>query len=205
MHSKQSYKSKERASRSPSLGKVERQDSAVISGKHEINIEPAISEGEKEERKALQVRSRHLMTLKTDRHEEKMRELFDLYAQENESGKLKVERLPELFSDYEHLCGFILVTYREYLESATLRTSNDGVLDDFKVFAWRKLQAFKAALGPKSQSKGTTDFNEYGSRLDEKEARLREDESQEILGVDREDLTSSIGSSTLARTETDFE
>ena len=111
----------------------------------------------------------------------------------------------ELFSDYGHLCGFILVTYREYLESATLRTSNDGVLDDFKLFAWRKLQAFKAALGPKPQSKGTTDFNEYGSRLDEKEPRLRGYEHQEMLGVDREDLTSSVGSSTLARTEADFE
>ena len=68
-----------------------------------------------------------------------MRELFDMYAQENASGLLRVDRLPELFSDYAHLCGFIIVTYREYLESASLRTSNDEVLEDFKLFAWRRL------------------------------------------------------------------
>ena len=60
-----------------------------------------------------------------------MRELFDHYAQEDNSQKLKLERVPELLGDYAHLCGLILITYDEYVESATLRQSNQSVLEDF--------------------------------------------------------------------------
>ena len=50
-----------------------------------------------------------------------MRELFDHYAQEDDSEKLKLDRVPELIGDFAHLCGLILITYNEYLEGGALR------------------------------------------------------------------------------------
>ena len=75
-----------------------------------------------------------------------MRELFDHYAQEDDSEKLKLDRVPELIGDFAHLCGLILILYDEYLEGGALRQSNQAVLDDFQQFVWRKEHDKKAAM-----------------------------------------------------------